>query len=209
MNKKLFEKVKELCKDCGLSEKYLQSITEKMGGEIKDDSTDEDIVTQANLIAGIAKDTQGEATRWVASKKKKKGGSDDDQNDDDDDDDPKKQKPTGKTETDFERRLSALEKENSDLKKVVEEQSQRELASTREAEINKIQKELGIPDWRMEGLVVPEDKDPKEYLSVVKQKMVDAGLEMSSSITDSGSKAELSKATDEMADELLKDNTVE
>lgn len=29
MNKKLFEKVKGLCKDTGLSEKYLKAITEK------------------------------------------------------------------------------------------------------------------------------------------------------------------------------------
>lgn len=28
MNKKLFEKVKDLCKDTGLSEKYLKAITE-------------------------------------------------------------------------------------------------------------------------------------------------------------------------------------
>ena len=39
MNKKLFEKVKGLCKDTGLSEKYLKAITEKMGGSIEDDST--------------------------------------------------------------------------------------------------------------------------------------------------------------------------
>lgn len=35
MNKKLFEKVKGLCKDTGLSEKYLKAITEKMGGSIE------------------------------------------------------------------------------------------------------------------------------------------------------------------------------
>ena len=41
MNKTLFKKVKDLCKDTGLSEKYLTAITEKMGGSIEDDSTDE------------------------------------------------------------------------------------------------------------------------------------------------------------------------
>ena len=39
MNKTLFKKVKDLCKDTGLSEKYLTAITEKMGGSIEDDST--------------------------------------------------------------------------------------------------------------------------------------------------------------------------
>ncbi|MEO4716205.1 hypothetical protein ABHZ63_06895 [Phocaeicola vulgatus] len=46
MNKKLFEKVKGLCKDTGLSEKYLKAITEKMGGSIEDDSTDDGKATQ-------------------------------------------------------------------------------------------------------------------------------------------------------------------
>ena len=36
MNKKLFEKIKSLCKDTGLSEKYLKAITEKLGGSIED-----------------------------------------------------------------------------------------------------------------------------------------------------------------------------
>ena len=64
MNKKLFEKVKGLCKDTGLSEKYLKAITEKMGGSIEDDSTDDEAIeSTANLIAEVAKESQGEATR--------------------------------------------------------------------------------------------------------------------------------------------------
>ena len=60
MNKKLFEKVKGLCKDTGLSEKYLKAITEKMGGSIEDDSTDDEAIeSTANLIAEVAKESQG------------------------------------------------------------------------------------------------------------------------------------------------------
>lgn len=83
MNKKLFEKVKGLCKDTGLSEKYLKAITEKMGGSIEDDSTDDAAIeTTANLIADVAKESQGEATRWANKKKDDpnkggKGGEDD------------------------------------------------------------------------------------------------------------------------------------
>ena len=56
MNKKLFEKVKSLCKDTGLSEKYLEAITDKIGGSIEDDSTDEAAIeTTANLVADVAK----------------------------------------------------------------------------------------------------------------------------------------------------------
>lgn len=70
MNKKLFEKVKGLCKDTGLSEKYLKAITEKMGGSIEDDSTDDAAIeTTANLIADVAKESQGEATRWANKKR--------------------------------------------------------------------------------------------------------------------------------------------
>ena len=55
MNKTLFKKVKDLCKDTGLSEKYLTAITEKMGGSIEDDSTDEaEIEKVANQIADVA-----------------------------------------------------------------------------------------------------------------------------------------------------------
>lgn len=69
MNKKLFLKVKDLCKDTGVSEKCLKAITEKMGGSIEDDSTDEEAIeTTANLIADVAKETQSEATRWASKK---------------------------------------------------------------------------------------------------------------------------------------------
>ena len=47
MNKTLFDKVKSLCKDTGLSEKYLKAITEKLGGSIEDDSTDEAAIEEA------------------------------------------------------------------------------------------------------------------------------------------------------------------
>ena len=70
MNKTLFKKVKDLCKDTGLSEKYLTAITEKMGGSIEDDSTDDEAIeSTANLIAEVAKESQGEATRWANKKK--------------------------------------------------------------------------------------------------------------------------------------------
>ena len=40
MNKKLQQKVKDKCKDMGLSEEYLNGITEVLGADIADDSTD-------------------------------------------------------------------------------------------------------------------------------------------------------------------------
>ena len=55
MNKELFAKVKDKCKDTGLSEKYLTAITEAMGGSVADDSTDNDAIeSTANLILSVA-----------------------------------------------------------------------------------------------------------------------------------------------------------
>lgn len=146
MNKKLFVKVKDLCKDTGLSEKYLTTITEKMGGSIEDDSTDEEAIgNMANQIADIAKETQGEATRWANSKKDDKGskGSKSEEKKEDDD----KTKSSKETEND---RLKALEDELASLRgnKAQEE---------RAAAVKAAQTKHGIPEWRMKGLVVPED----------------------------------------------------
>ena len=66
MNKELFAKVKDKCKDTGLSEKYLTAITEAMGGSVADDSTDNDAIeSTANLILSVATASQSEATRWA------------------------------------------------------------------------------------------------------------------------------------------------
>ena len=66
MNKELFAKVKDKCKDMGLSEKCLTAITEAMGGSVADDSTDTDAIeSTANLIVSVATASQSEATRWV------------------------------------------------------------------------------------------------------------------------------------------------
>lgn len=99
MNKKLFAKVKDLCKDTGLSEKYLSAITEKLGGSIEDDSTDEAAITEtANLVVEIAKASQGEATRWVNIKGKTDDKSDDDPDNHGDDGDDGKGKKGKKME---------------------------------------------------------------------------------------------------------------
>ena len=50
-----------------------EAITEKMGGSIEDDSTDDEAIeSTANLIAEVAKESQGEATRWANKNKETK-----------------------------------------------------------------------------------------------------------------------------------------
>jgi hypothetical protein len=196
MNKKLFVTVKELCKDTGLSEKYLKTITEKMGGSVEDDSTDEEAIGKmANQIAEIAKETQGEATRWATSKKKDEKESKESKSDE------KKDKETeeSKSKTDLENeRLKALEDELAALKgsKALEE---------RAAKIKAAQTKHKIPEWRMKGLVVPEDQDPDEYLANIKQDLITQNL-VPADIE--GSKVANEKALDEVSDSLLESITV-
>lgn len=195
MNKKLFVKVKDLCKDTGLSEKYLTTITEKMGGSIEDDSTDEEAIGKmANQIADIAKETQGEATRWANGKKDDKGskGSKSEENKDDDAD---KTKSSKDTEND---RLKALEDEIATLRG-------NKAQEDRAAAVRAAQTKHGIPEWRMKGLVVPEAQDPDEYLAGIKQDLITQNLMPADA---EGAKAANDKATDELADSLLESITV-
>ena len=158
MNKSLFVKVKDLCKDTGLSEKYLKVITEKIGGSIEDDSTDETAIgNMANQIAEIAKETQGEATRWASKKKE----------DPKNDDDPKKKEdpkddPSAKKIEDMEKELENMRKEQA--------------AKDRESSVNKALDKHGIPAWRRKGLVIPENEDPDKYCAALKQDLITENL---------------------------------
>ena len=152
MNKKLFEKVKSLCKDNGLSEKYLSAITEKLGGNVKDDSTDEtEIETAANLIADVAKESQGEAARWVQKNKDK------DPKDPKEPKDPKDPKDNGndpKEPTEFEKRLKAMED-------VIAGYKAKEAKEKRMSEINAALDKHKIPSYLRNRLAssIGDDED--------------------------------------------------
>jgi hypothetical protein len=164
MNKTLFVKVKDLCKDTGLSEKYLKVITEKIGGSIEDDSTDETAIgNMANQIADIAKETQGEATRW-ASKKKDDPSKDDDSKKDDD---PKKKDDSKKDPN--AKKIEDMEKELENMKK-------EQAAKEHENAVTKALDRHGIPAWRRKGLVIPENEDPDKYCAALKQDLITENL---------------------------------
>ena len=204
MNKKLFEKVKGLCKDTGLSEKYLKAITEKMGGSIEDDSTDDAAIeTTANLIADVAKESQGEATRWVNKNKddQNKGGKGED-------DDPNKKgdKKNGedgdpdKKDDPNEKRIKALEDELAKMKAG-------ESKANRMAEINAAMVKHNIPAKFRDRFAksISDDEDVEEAVKTLKQDFITAGL-----VTDDseGTKAASEKQIDEDADSLLESITV-
>lgn len=213
MNAKLFEKVKSLCKDTGLSEKYLKAITAKLGGSIEDDSTDEAAIEEAaNLVAEVAKESQGEATRWAnaKSKSKKKPSKDDDDSDDDhgddddsDDDDSSKGKGKRKQKKDedpTEARLKALEEQLAKYKAD-------EAKGKRSKEISEAFEKHKIPTYLRDRLAksISDDEDLEEAVSALKQDLITNGLISEGS---EGAKAASAKQVDEAADDLLESITV-
>ena len=206
MNKKLFEKIKSLCKDTGLSEKYLKAITEKLGGSIEDDSTDEAAIEEAaNLVADVAKESQGEATRWANKNKgKNKPQKDDDDPDDGSDDDPPikgKGKRKEKKDSDpMEERLKALEEQLAEYKSN-EEKGKRSKAIQEAFEKHNIPKHLR--DRLAKSF--SDDEDLDEAVSTLKQDLITSGLVSEDS---GGAKAASAKQVDEAANDLLNSITV-
>ena len=213
MNAKLFEKVKSLCKDTGLSEKYLKAITAKLGGSVEDDSTDEAAIEEAaNLVAEVAKESQGEATRWANAKGKGKkkpskddDDSDDDHGDDDDSDDDDSSKGKGKRkqkkdEDPTEARLKALEEQLAKYKAD-------EAKGKRSKEISEAFEKHKIPTYLRDRLAksISDDEDLEEAVSALKQDLITNGLISEGS---EGAKAASAKQVDEAADDLLESITV-
>ncbi len=193
MNRTLFVKVKDLCKDTGLSEKYLKTITEKMGGSIEDDSTDETAIEKvANRIAEIAVETQGEATRWANKKDSKETKETKETKE------SKETKETKETEDEKDARIKALEEK---LAKFDADQVKNARTAAVQAAISKHK----IPEWRTKGLSVPDDEDPDTYMASIKQDLITQNLMPADA---EGAKATNEKAIDEAADSLLESITV-
>lgn len=208
MNKKLLQKVKDKCKDTRLSEKYLTAITEKLGGSVEDDSTDEEAIeTTATLIAEVATESQGEATRWAQKAKdnaKAKPAKDDDTDDDDETDDGttrgSKGKVKGKSgDNSAEARIAAMEKELNDLKA-------ERTRGARAAEINAALEKHKIPAFLRTSFSksIADDDDVETVVAAFKQDCITNGL-MSDSAQ--GSKAASDKQVDEASDALLESIT--
>ncbi len=211
MNKALLAKVKEKTKDTRLSEKYLTAITEKLGGSVEDDSTDEELIeTTATLIADVATESQGEATRWAQKAKgnaKTKTVKDDDTDDDDDndtDDDTNTKKGKGG-------KGKGKGSDNSDdeiatLRKRLNEMEAERTRGARTAEINAAFEKHKIPVFLRErlGKTIADDEDIETAVATLKQDCITNGL---ISGADTGAKAASDKQVDEAADALLESIT--
>ena len=202
MNKKLFEKVKGLCKDTGLSEKYLKAITEKMGGSIEDDSTDDSAIEEtANLIADVAKESQGEATRWANKKKPAKKAKEVEEEEEEEEEDGKGKK--GKVATGDKK----LEKRMKELEEKLAGYEAKEKKDSRAKDIAKAMEKHGIPAYLRSRFAksIDDEEDIEEAITGLKQDLITNGLLDGN---QGGAKAASEKQIEEAADSLLESITV-
>jgi hypothetical protein len=202
MNKKLFEKVKGLCKDTGLSEKYLKAITEKMGGSIEDDSTDDEAIeSTANLIAEVAKESQGEATRW-ANKNKETKTEEEKKAEEERKKKEEEERLKGKVALD-----EATEKRLKEMEEKIANYKAKESKEARAKEVVKAMEKHKIPAYLRDRLAksISDDEDIEDAVSAYKQELITNGLDDEHS---GGSKAASEKQIDEAADSLLESITV-
>lgn len=211
MNKTLFDKVKSLCKDTGLSEKYLKAITEKLGGSVEDDSTDEAAIeTAANLIADVAKESQGESSRWVDAFKKKNPKRKDHNDSEDEEDDPNEDDPN---DPDFKKNKDPMMKLLKKMQKQVEDQAEElktlkgeKAAGERNKTIQSLMETHKIPKYLRDTLAksIAEGDDAEQAIKDFKQGLITNGLETEET---EGKKVASEKQVDEAADSLLESIT--
>lgn len=208
MNKLLFSKVKDQCKDTGLSEECLKALTEAIGGSIEDDSTDEEAIGKvANQIKQVAVSTQSEAARWANNKKDPKNKKD-----------QKKQKPSNKDgEGDDDPDGDQDPPQNTDnqvlelLKKLEKRMDQFEVdgkTKDRQKLIKEAMENHKIPAKFRDRLAksIGDDEDIEETVKAFKQDFITEGL---TSEGEQKNKTATEQQVDEAADALLKSITVE
>ena len=204
MNKELFAKVKDKCKDTGLSEKYLTAITEAMGGSVADDSTDNDAIeSTANLILSVATASQSEATRWAnKAKGNPKPKPNDGEGGEGEEPNPNNKDGNGGGKGSSEE-SEAIKK----LQQQIDELKAEKSHSERTATINAAFEKHKIPAFLRDRLAksISDDEDVEEAVSVLKQDCITNGL-MSNQAD--GAKAASEKQVDEAADALLESITV-
>lgn len=206
MNKLLFSKVKDQCKDTGLSEECLKALTEAIGGSIEDDSTDEEAIGKvANQIKQVAVSTQSEAARWANNKKDPKNKKDqkpankDGEGDDDDPDGD--QDPPQNTDNQVLELLKKLEKRMDQFEVDGKTKDRQKL-------IKEAMENHKIPAKFRDRLAksIGDDEDIEETVKAFKQDFITEGL---TSEGEQKNKTATEQQVDEAADALLKSITVE
>lgn len=203
MNKALYTKVKDRCKDTHLSEKYLKEITESIGDVVEDDSTDEELIEKtATKIVTIAKSSQGEATRWAQNAKENANQGKKGEGESDEDDDPQKGKGKGKTEHDDDPHAARIKELEDEIAQMKGEKSK----AKRSSDIASVMEKHKIPTYLRNRLAksIGDDEDIEEAVTAIKQDLITDGLMPKDG---EGEKAASDKQIDSAADALLESIT--
>lgn len=203
MNKALYTKVKDRCKDTHLSEKYLKEITESIGDVVEDDSTDEELIEKtATKIVNIAKSSQGEATRWAQNAKENANQGKKGEGESEEDDDPQKGKGKGKTEHDDDPHAARIKELEDEIAQMKGEKSK----AKRSSDIASVMEKHKIPTYLRNRLAksIGDDEDIEEAVTAIKQDLITDGLMPKDG---EGEKAASDKQIDSAADALLESIT--
>lgn len=203
MNKALYTKVKDRCKDTHLSEKYLKEITESIGDVVEDDSTDEELIEKtATKIVNIAKSSQGEATRWAQNAKENANQGKKGEGESEKDDDPQKGKGKGKTEHDDDPHAARIKELEDEIAQMKGEKSK----AKRSSDIASVMEKHKIPTYLRNRLAksIGDDEDIEEAVTAIKQDLITDGLMPKDG---EGEKAASDKQIDSAADALLESIT--
>lgn len=203
MNKALYTKVKDRCKDTHLSEKYLKEITESIGNVVEDDSTDEELIEKtATKIVNIAKSSQGEATRWAQNAKENANQGKKGEGESEEDDDPQKGKGKGKTEHDDDPHAARIKELEDEIAQMKGEKSK----AKRSSDIASVMEKHKIPTYLRTRLAksIGDEEDIEEAVTAIKQDLITDGLMPKDG---EGEKAASDKQIDSAADALLESIT--
>lgn len=203
MNKALYTKVKDRCKDTHLSEKYLKEITESIGDVVEDDSTDEELIEKtATKIVNIAKSSQGEATRWAQNAKENANQGKKGEGESEEEDDPQKGKGKGKTEHDDDPHAARIKELEDEIAQMKGEKSK----AKRSSDIASVMEKHKIPTYLRNRLAksIGDEEDIEEAVTAIKQDLITDGLMPKDG---EGEKAASDKQIDSAADALLESIT--
>ena len=203
MNKALYTKVKDRCKDTHLSEKYLKEITESIGDVVEDDSTDEELIEKtATKIVNIAKSSQGEATRWAQNAKENANQGKKGEGESEEEDDPQKGKGKGKTEHDDDPHVARIKELEDEIAQMKGEKSK----AKRSSDIASVMEKHKIPTYLRNRLAksIGDEEDIEEAVTAIKQDLITDGLMPKDG---EGEKAASDKQIDSAADALLESIT--
>lgn len=203
MNKALYTKVKDRCKDTHLSEKYLKEITENIGDVVEDDSTDEELIEKtATKIVNIAKSSQGEATRWAQNAKENANQGKKGEGESEEDGDPQKGKGKGKTEHDDDPHAARIKELEDEIAQIKGEKSK----AKRSSDIASAMEKHKIPTYLRNRLAksIGDEEDIEEAVTAIKQDLITDGLMPKDG---EGEKAASDKQIDSAADALLESIT--